>query len=131
VEPQVLVVLGTFLSHRPYAIISTTGVILAALYLLWLFQRVFTGEPTGDNVTMKDLNVREVATLVPLLGLSLFLGVYPKPVLNRLEPSVKALIVHVEEHSDWCESDHKAADGSCEPADRFPSEASPAGGGGG
>jgi NADH-quinone oxidoreductase subunit M len=128
---EFLSLLGAFLSHRPYAIISATGVILAALYLLWLFQRVFTGEPTGDSATMKDLNAREVLTLVPLLGLSVFLGVYPKPVLDRVEPSVKALIVHVEQHSDWCESDHRAADGTCEPGDRFTSEASQAGGGGG
>jgi NADH-quinone oxidoreductase subunit M len=68
---------------------------------------------------MKDLNAREILTIVPLLGLSAFLGVYPKPVLERLEPSVKALIVHVEQNSDWCESDHRAADGSCERGDRF------------
>jgi NADH-quinone oxidoreductase subunit M len=128
---EFLSLLGAFLSHRPYAIISAVGVILAALYLLWMFQRVFTGEPTGDNLTMKDLNAREILTLVPLLGLSVFLGVYPKPVLDRLEPSVKALIVHVEEHSDWCESDHKDAAGTCEPGDRFTSEASATGGEGG
>ena len=95
------------------------------------FQRVFTGEPTGENATMKDLDLKEMLTLVPLLGLSLFLGVYPKPVLERLEPSVKALIVHVEQHSDWCESDHRAADGTCVPGDRFTSEAANAGGEGG
>jgi NADH-quinone oxidoreductase subunit M len=128
---EFLALLGAFLSHRPYAIISAVGVILAALYLLWMFQRVFTGEPTGDNLTMKDLNAREILTLVPLLGLSVFLGVYPKPVLDRLEPSVKALIVHVEQHSDWCESDHKDAAGTCEPGDRFTSEASGTGGEGG
>src|SRR5205085_103244 len=88
-----------------------------------LFTMISHGLTTGAHLTMKDLNAREVLTLVPLLGLSVFLGVYPKPVLDRLEPSVKALIVHVEQHSDWCESDHKAADGTCEPGDRFTSEA--------
>jgi NADH-quinone oxidoreductase subunit M len=120
---EFLALVGAFLSHRPYAIISAVGVIFAALYLLWMFQRVFTGEPTGENRAMPDLNLREVVTLVPLLGLSLFLGVYPKPVLDRLEPSVKTLIAHVEERSDWCESDHRANDGTCQPGDRFPEAA--------
>jgi NADH-quinone oxidoreductase subunit M len=128
---EFLSLVGAFLSHRPYAIISAVGVILSAVYLLWAFQRVFTGEPTGENATMKDLNAREVLTLVPLLGLSVFLGVYPKPVLERLEPSVKALIVHVEQRSDWCESDHRAADGTCEPGDRFDREVPEAAEGGG
>ena len=79
--------------------------ILAAVYLLWAFQRVFTGEPTGDNATFRDLDRRELTTLVPLLALSLVLGVYPKPVLERVEPSVKALIAHVESRTDYRQPD--------------------------
>ena len=128
---EFLVMLGAFQYNGWVAAAAMIVVILSAVYMLWMFQRVFTGEPTGDSATMKDLNAREVLTLVPLLGLSVFLGVYQKPVLERVEPSVKALIVHVEQRSDWCESDHRAADGTCEPGDRFTSEASQAGGGGG
>jgi NADH-quinone oxidoreductase subunit M len=98
---EFLALLGTFVVHRPYAIVATAGVILAAVYMLWAFQRVFTGEPTGENATFKDLTRLELATVVPLLGLSLVLGVYPKPVLERVEPSVKALITHVESRSDY------------------------------
>ena len=98
---EFLSLIGTFVVHRPYAILSTAGVILAAVYMLWAFQRVFTGEPSGENATFRDLDRVELATLLPLLALSLFLGLFPKPLLERVEPSVKALIAHVEERTDY------------------------------
>jgi NADH-quinone oxidoreductase subunit M len=69
--------------------------------MLWGFQRVFTGEPTGENATFADMSRLELATVLPLLAFSLFLGLYPKPLLERVEPSVKALIAHVESRSDY------------------------------
>jgi NADH-quinone oxidoreductase subunit M len=98
---EFLALVGTFVTHRPYAVVSAVGVILAAVYLLWAFQRVFTGEPTGENATIRDMDRRELVTVVPLLVLSLALGVYPKPLLDRVEPSVKALLGHVESRSDY------------------------------
>jgi NADH-quinone oxidoreductase subunit M len=98
---EFLSLIGTFVVHRPYAILSAVGVILAAVYMLWAFQRVFTGEPRGENATFKDVTRLELATLVPLLALSLFLGVYPRPLLERVEPSVKALVSHVESRSNY------------------------------
>jgi NADH-quinone oxidoreductase subunit M len=95
---EFLALLGAFLVHRPYAIVGAGGVVLAAVYLLWAYQRAFTGMPQGDNVGLRDITGRELATVVPLLALSLFLGIYPKPVLDRVEPSVKALIAHVDRH---------------------------------
>jgi NADH-quinone oxidoreductase subunit M len=98
---EFLSLLGTFVVHRPYAVFAAAGVILAAVYMLWGFQRVFTGEPTGENATFRDMSRLELATVLPLLGFSLFLGIYPKPLLERVEPSVKALITHVESRSDY------------------------------
>ena len=98
---EFLALLGTFIVDKPYAIISAVGVILAAVYLLWAFQRSFMGEPSGDNAKLVDLSVREVCCVVPLLALSLFLGLYPKPVLDRVEPSVKAVICQVQAGSDY------------------------------
>jgi len=98
---EFLALIGTFVVHRPWAILSAAGVILAAVYMLWSFQRVFTGEPSGENATFRDLSGLELATLLPLLGLSLFLGLYPKPLLERVEPSVKALVSHVESRTDY------------------------------
>ncbi len=97
---EFLALLGTFLTHRPYAIIAAVGVILAALYLLWAYQRAFTGEPDEENEKIPDLNLRELACVVPLLALSLFLGFYPKPVLEMIEPSVKAVVTHVNRTGD-------------------------------
>ena len=92
---EFLTLLGAFASHRWWAVVAATGVILAALYLLWAYQRVFHGTPDEANRSMPDLRPREALVLAPLLGLIVFLGVYPKPMLDRMEPSVDALIEHV------------------------------------
>jgi NADH-quinone oxidoreductase subunit M len=98
---EFLALLGTFLTHRWYAVVATTGVIFAAVYLLWAVQRAFTGEPKGENVGMRDISFRELATVVPLLGLSLFLGFYPKPVLDRVKPAVDDLVTHVQQSTNY------------------------------
>jgi NADH-quinone oxidoreductase subunit M len=98
---EFLALLGAFLTSRWYAAVATTGVILAAVYLLWAVQRSLTGEPEGANASMRDVTLREVCTVVPLLGLSLFLGFYPKPVLDRVDPAVRELVAHVEANSDY------------------------------
>ncbi|MFP5377990.1 MAG: NADH-quinone oxidoreductase subunit M [Acidimicrobiia bacterium] len=96
---EFLILIGTFVTHRWWAVVATAGVILAALYLLWAYQRVFHGTPTGDNVGLPDMTWREKATMAPLIVLIVFLGVYPKPVLDRINPSVEALVEHVEANS--------------------------------
>jgi NADH-quinone oxidoreductase subunit M len=98
---EFLILLGTFVTHRWWAVVAAAGVILAALYLLWAYQRVFHGPAEGDNATMRDLSWREGAVMLPVVGLIVFLGVYPKPVLDRIEPAVDRLLAHVDEHSDF------------------------------
>jgi NADH-quinone oxidoreductase subunit M len=78
-------------------------VILAAVYLLWAYQRVFHGEPDEDNTNITDLSWHEKLVMAPLIALIVFLGVYPKPVLERIEPAVRHLVSHIEEHSDFVE----------------------------
>ncbi|MDQ1402153.1 MAG: NADH-quinone oxidoreductase subunit [Actinomycetota bacterium] len=97
---EFLILLGTFLTHRWWAVVATTGVILAAVYLLWAYQRVFHGEPTGDNATMTDMTWAERAVMAPLVVAIVFLGVYPKPVLDRINPSVSQLMTHVHERTE-------------------------------
>jgi NADH-quinone oxidoreductase subunit M len=93
---EFMILIGTFLTHRWWAVVAASGVILAALYLLWAYQRTFHGEPdAGDS--MEDLNFREKLAIAPLLILIVFMGVYPKPFLDRIDPSVKALITHIED----------------------------------
>ena len=98
---EFLVLVGSFLTRRWWAVVAAGGVILAALYLLWAYQRVFHGEVDEDNKGFAELSWREGAVLAPLLALIVFLGVYPKPVLDRMEPAVDRLITHVDENSDF------------------------------
>jgi NADH-quinone oxidoreductase subunit M len=97
---EFLILLGSFSSARWWAVVAATGVILAALYLLWAYQRAFHGPVSGDNATMKDLRPAELLGIAPLLILIVGLGVYPKPVLERIEPSVQALVAHMEARGD-------------------------------
>ncbi len=94
---EYLTLLGAFNAHRWWAIVAAGGVILAALYLLWAYQRVFHGPAEGDNATMADLSLSEGLTLAPLLALIVFMGIYPKPVIERMEPAVDALVAHIED----------------------------------
>lgn len=125
---EFLILLGTFVSHRWWAVAATAGVIVAAVYLLWAFQQVFHGRPTGvvaqpagaaagppslrGRVT--DLTTKERLIMIPLLLVIAFLGVYPQPVLSRITPSVDALIAHVEAHSSYVEP--KVSRGQAAPA---------------
>jgi NADH-quinone oxidoreductase subunit M len=96
---EFLILIGSFLTRRWWAIVAATGVILAALYLLWAYQRVFHGEPDEENASFAEMHWKEGLVMAPLIGLIVFLGVYPKPVLERIQPSVDALIAHVEDQS--------------------------------
>ena len=98
---EFLILIGTFVTHRWWAVVATGGVILAALYLLWAYQRVFHGTPTGDNIGLADMTRREKTVMAPLVVLIVFLGVYPKPVLDRIDPSVSRLIDHIESRTDY------------------------------
>jgi NADH-quinone oxidoreductase subunit M len=98
---EFLSLLGAFIAHRWWAVVATTGVILGAVYMLWMFQRVFTGVPEGENATMADANGRELLVVIPLLALSLFIGIYPKPVIDRVEPTVKCALQNFEQHAKF------------------------------
>ncbi len=98
---EFLVLIGTFVTRRWWAVAATAGVILAAIYLLWAYKRVFHGVPEGANATFTEMTWRERAIMAPLVVLIVALGVFPKPVLERIAPAVDSLIEHVEEHSDY------------------------------
>ena len=96
---EFLILIGTFVTRRWWAVVATAGVILAAVYLLWAYQRVFHGEPDEANASIPDMTWRERATMAPLVLLIVFLGVYPKPILDRINPSVERLLTHVEQRT--------------------------------
>ncbi|GAA3433355.1 NADH-quinone oxidoreductase subunit M [Kutzneria kofuensis] len=103
---EFLVLLGSYPTQPVYSVLATIGMILAALYVLWLYQRVMQGPVRGnalvgvsggpgaatdpERAAVTDLNRRELAVLAPLVLLIVVLGVYPKPVLDIVGPSVSA-----------------------------------------
>jgi NADH-quinone oxidoreductase subunit M len=94
---EFLVLLGAFKTQRIWAILAATGVILSACYMLWMFQRVIFGSVTNNaNEDLKDLTRREVLVFAPLLLLIFWLGVYPQPILSRIQPSVNETLDHVQ-----------------------------------
>jgi NADH-quinone oxidoreductase subunit M len=97
-KSNVLSVVGGTNWNYIAAMFAGTGVIFAAVYLLWLVQRVFFGKITNaKNRVVSDLSWREIGLMIPLLFLMVFMGVYPKPFLNRSEASVKQIqdrVVH-------------------------------------
>ena len=90
---EFLILAGSFQTAPVAAIIAATGVILAAIYLLWLVQKVFFGPITNEeNKTIKPIAWNEVAAMIPLIILMVWIGVYPKTFLEPMGPSVKRLI---------------------------------------
>ena len=91
---EFLVLLGTFSTHKVIAIIATSGVILAAGYILWMYQRSMQGtlnpELSTSDGFKKDLTAREKWVVAPLIALIFVLGVYPQPVINVITPAVNA-----------------------------------------
>ena len=90
---EFLILLGTFKAHSIYAIFAATGVIFAAVYMLWMFQRVNFGPlDKEENKKLKDLNWREIAVLVPIVLFCFWIGVYSKTFLSKTEASVVKLL---------------------------------------
>ncbi len=94
---EFLALIGTFQTHPWVALIATLGVIFAAYYMLPMVQRiVFNAPDKPENRNLKDLSRRELTVLLPLVAVMLWMGVYPKPFLERTEVSVEDLIETVE-----------------------------------
>ncbi|HEY5021313.1 MAG TPA: hypothetical protein VII30_02375, partial [Gemmatimonadaceae bacterium] len=94
------VLIGSFKTYPVLAIIAATGVIFAAAYLLWALQRIlFNPLDKPENTHIPDLNRRELAMLVPIVAVIIWLGVYPAPVLRRMEASSRLLISRVQGQS--------------------------------
>ena len=97
---EFLILVGTYVRYSWWVVPATFGVVLAAIYLLWAYQRVFQGPLTSEpNRTMPDINLREVAMLAPLLALIVFIGVYPKPFLDRINPAAEKVVQQLNDSS--------------------------------
>jgi NADH-quinone oxidoreductase subunit M len=96
------ILLGAFgsdaIGNAWYAGISAIGVIMAAVYILYMFQKMFLG-PAGEIVEhheIRDLNWREIATVVPLIIFMFWIGLYPAPFFNILAPAVNKLLIPIQ-----------------------------------
>jgi NADH-quinone oxidoreductase subunit M len=94
---EFLILSGTWLTHRWWAVVATAGVVIAAIYLLWAYQQVFHGKPTEAEAHFSEITWREGLYMAPLVAVIVFLGVYPGPVLNRITPSVDRIVTHIEQ----------------------------------
>jgi NADH-quinone oxidoreductase subunit M len=92
---EFLVLLGFFGAHGWWAILPTIGVVVSAVYLLWAYQQAFQGPTIPRTATIGDLDLRERAVLAPLIAIMVVLGVYPKLVIDRIQPSVVHLLAHL------------------------------------
>jgi NADH-quinone oxidoreductase subunit M len=92
---EFLVLVGTFSRYKVAGSFAVAGIVLAAIYILWMYQRTMNG-PTADSVAaMPDLRPRELLAVVPLIALIIAMGVYPKPVLDVINPAVRATMSQV------------------------------------
>jgi NADH-quinone oxidoreductase subunit M len=107
---EFLILLGTYLAAPIYAIIATSGVVLAAAYMLWMFRRVMFGPVNNpENRGLIDLGLREKIVMMAMLIPIIWIGVYPNPLLRRIEPSVIELIRQLEERRVIVEADLEVA----------------------
>jgi NADH-quinone oxidoreductase subunit M len=94
---EFLILLGAFQVSTWLAAVATTGIIFAAVYLLWMYQRVVFGELTHpENRTLRDLSPREWALILPVLVFIVWIGVYPAAFTGKMEATVDALITQVQ-----------------------------------
>jgi NADH-quinone oxidoreductase subunit M len=90
---EFLIMVGAFILMRLAVVIAVVGVILEALYMLWTYERVWFGPIVkAVNETISDLTGREIAVMVPVIALMLFMGLFPRPLISRIEPSVTAML---------------------------------------
>src|SRR5919108_4913598 len=93
---EFLILLGSFTVTPRWAAAAATGVILGAIYMLWMYRRVIFGPLTNpENQKLRDLNGREILILAPIVLLIVLMGVYPKPFLSRMSASVDLMLKRV------------------------------------
>ncbi|MFF3573070.1 NADH-quinone oxidoreductase subunit M [Nocardia jiangxiensis] len=133
---EFLVLVGTFTRYPVAAIFATSALVLAALYVLWMYQRMMTGPVKEGNERVRDLLPRELVVVVPLIAALLFLGAYPKPLLDRINPAVAGTLSTIGAHDPapavpQATSEHSRSAGSPRPAEGAHAATGPAAANGG
>jgi NADH-quinone oxidoreductase subunit M len=95
---EFLILQGVFVASRTWAAFAASGIVLGAAYMLYLYQRTMFGRVENvKNEALLDLSRREIATFVPLIALAVWIGLYPAPVLRRLDTSVQRVVARVNQ----------------------------------
>jgi NADH-quinone oxidoreductase subunit M len=94
---EFLVLIGTFTRYPVVAVFAATALVLAAMYILWTYQRMMTGPVADGNDRLRDLVPREIVVVAPLIALLLVLGVYPKPALDVINPAVSHTLTTIDQ----------------------------------
>src|SRR3954468_1004768 len=97
---EFLVLVGTFTVHRWFAVVATFGIVLAAVYVLWMVQRTIHGPVREGIENMRDLSRREAWVIAPVMVVIVALGLYPKPLLDVINPAVHSSFTSVRPHDD-------------------------------
>ncbi|MQY22095.1 NADH-quinone oxidoreductase subunit M [Nocardia macrotermitis] len=118
---EFLVLVGTFTRYPVAAICATSALVLAALYVLWMYQRMMTGPVKEGNEGVHDLRARELVVVAPLIAALLFLGAYPKPLLDRIDPAVAGTLSTIGAHDPapavpQVNAEHRPVAGGSEPS---------------
>jgi NADH-quinone oxidoreductase subunit M len=92
---EFLVMVGAFVHNWWYAVFAVFGIVISALYILLMYQRTMTGPLAPESAVVRDLSVREVGALAPLVLLIVALGFFPKPLIDVIEPSVEDTLTRV------------------------------------
>lgn len=110
---EFMILIGAFQYAPVPTVIASTGVIFGAAYMLWCFQRMMFGPLTNQaNVGLKDMNVREIGYLAPLVILAFVMGIFPQIFLSRINPSVERFVARMEQNyegSPYAETGHVPA----------------------
>src|SRR6202790_756021 len=107
---EFLILLGVFVASKVWALFAASGIVLGAAYMLYLYQRTMFGKiENPKNEALVDLSAREFATFAPLIVLAVWIGLYPKPFLDRLDTSVRRVIAPVRPQSSQLAADCGAA----------------------
>ena len=93
---EFLILVGTFQYAKVFAVIASIGIIIGAAYLLWMYQRTMFQESNQKWLSLKDLTAREVLTLVPLVGMAVWIGIYPHTFLNMIQAPAQNILTQVQ-----------------------------------
>src|SRR5256712_2813851 len=107
---EFLILVGIFNTSVTYAAFAVLGIVLGAAYMLWLYQRTMFGIPdTPENQHMPDMNYREIGYMLPLVILIVWTGLYPRPYLNLMQPTVNHYVPQMQERQQASQPERASA----------------------